>query len=119
VPQYRLNASHLLLLSFVTLVGIYNILSKGAALSRLFASTCYIVLEIDINIESVAHFTGTMVETDGEDYPTYVRYGPDNRKVVMGESEETLYDCEDIEKLYQEFINKSSKEKYLCQVRTV
>ena len=37
----------------------------------------------------------------------YTRYGADNWTVRMGESDETLYNCEEIETLYQEWLAKN------------
>ena len=47
------------------------------------------------------------VETDEGDY---TRYASDVWYQTMGESEEPLYCCEDLEGLYQVFINNEKKE---------
>ena len=44
------------------------------------------------------------IETDDEDNYMYNRYGANNWTVRMGESDEPLYNCDEIEKLYQEWI---------------
>ena len=46
------------------------------------------------------------IETDDEDNYMYNRYGVNNWTVRMGESDEPLYNCDEIEKLYQEWITK-------------
>jgi len=52
-------------------------------------------------IERVTKITCHFVTTDEE---TYTRYSENSWSVVMGESEEQVYDCADIEKEYQEYI---------------
>ena len=44
------------------------------------------------------------VETDEPELYLYTRYGSDNWYVRMGESDEPVYDCEEIEALFQEYI---------------
>lgn len=46
------------------------------------------------------------IETDDEYNYMYNRYGANNWTVRMGESDEPLYNCDEIEKLYQEWITK-------------
>ena len=46
------------------------------------------------------------IETDDEDNYMYNRYDANNWTVRMGESDEPLYNCDEIEKLYQEWITK-------------
>ena len=45
------------------------------------------------------------VETDEEDYNTYIRHSAKNWGVIMGESEEVVYDCEELEVMFQEIQN--------------
>ena len=41
------------------------------------------------------------VETDEEDYYRYTRYSATNWTVVVGESDEPVYDCEGLETMFQ------------------
>ena len=58
-----------------------------------------------MNITSIIPINGLIVETD-EDYPNrYVRYGPDNWVVQLGEDDVPLYDdgkIKELEAAYQE-----------------
>ena len=52
-----------------------------------------------------------LVETD-EEYPNeYTRYSADNWTVRMGESDEPLYNCEEIETLYKEWLANKKKQR--------
>jgi len=53
-----------------------------------------------LEVEQVTCFS---VETEEEQY---IRYGPYCWYVIIGESEEPVYDCEELERLFQEFVNK-------------
>lgn len=55
-----------------------------------------------MKILSVTCVTSFSVETDEDEYNEYTRYGENCWMVRMGESDETVYDCEELEKLYQE-----------------
>lgn len=46
------------------------------------------------------------VETNENPWNQYTRYGHDAWFVSMGESQEPVYDCEEIERAYQEYIKK-------------
>lgn len=52
---------------------------------------------------------GHHVETDETDYNQYTRYGPDCWFVTMGESDEPVYDCEEIEALFQAYIQSDNQ----------
>lgn len=49
------------------------------------------------------------VETDEKEQNYYTRYSSDNWTVRMGESDEPLYDCEEIERLFQEWLSKNDR----------
>jgi hypothetical protein len=44
-----------------------------------------------------------VVETDNADFPRHTRYGPNSWTVTMGESEEPVYDCAELEAAFQAF----------------
>ena len=54
-----------------------------------------------LNVKKVVCFS---VKTDGEGWTQYTRYSAKSWTVTMGESEEQLYDYQEIEQLYQEWI---------------
>lgn len=61
-----------------------------------------------IKIEEIREFVSHTVETSEN---VYTRHSSQCWTIVMGESEEPVYDCEELEKAYQEFIsNKNRKE---------
>ena len=53
-----------------------------------------------------------VIETDSTDefYNQYTRYGADIWFVRMGESDESFYNCEEIEALFQEYIKNNMEE---------
>lgn len=57
-----------------------------------------------IEIEEIREFTAHRVETQDN---TYTRYSSMCWTIVMGESEEPVYDCEELEKAYQNHILKT------------
>ena len=57
-----------------------------------------------MKINSIERFIGFIVETDDEEWPTYTRFCADNWTVRMGESEEQVYHCEELEALFQEYV---------------
>ncbi len=60
-----------------------------------------------MKIKEVTKIVCFLIETD-EEYPNeYTRYSADNWTVRMGESDETLYNCEEIETLYQKWLTKN------------
>jgi hypothetical protein len=54
-----------------------------------------------MRILSVAPDVRERIEVEGGEWSTYYRYGPDAWFVVMGEAEEPLFQCGEIEALYQ------------------
>ncbi len=63
-----------------------------------------------MKILEVVKMESFKVETDEDEVSTYIRYSKNSWFVKMGESDESVYDCEELEKLYQEYmINKNSK----------
>ena len=48
------------------------------------------------------------VETDESEYSNYTRYSSDCWYVQMGESDEPVYDCEELENLYQKYLKAES-----------
>ena len=42
-----------------------------------------------------------IVETDEKEFNTYTRYNPANWTVRMGESDEQVYDCKELEAAFQ------------------
>jgi len=59
-----------------------------------------------MKITKVTKIVCFLIETDEESWNEYTRYGADNWTVTMGESDEQLYDCKEIENLYQEWLAK-------------
>lgn len=64
-----------------------------------------------MKILGVKEIRSEIVDVDGSDYTTYERYSSDNWTVLMGESWEPCYSCEELEKAYQEF-----KARTVCDV---
>ena len=60
-----------------------------------------------MKITEVTKIVCFLIETDDEDNYMYTRYSFDNWTVRMGESDEPLYNCEEIEALYQEWLTKN------------
>ncbi len=56
-----------------------------------------------IRIESIELETRDRVEVSGGEWLTYYRYGPGCWYVQMGQSDEPLNDCEEMEAAYQLF----------------
>ena len=57
-----------------------------------------------MKITSIEKIESFIIKTDEDDYYQYHRYGSDSWFVTMGESEEPVHYCEEIEKLFQEYI---------------
>lgn len=57
-----------------------------------------------MKIKEVREITAHVVETDDKDFPRHTRYGPDSWTVSMGESEEQVYECAELEAAFQAFI---------------
>lgn len=56
-----------------------------------------------MKIKKVRKITAHVVETDDDDCPRHTRYGPDSWTVSMGESEERVYECAELEAAFQAF----------------
>ena len=56
-----------------------------------------------MNIKSAESTTVHFVETDDDGYTLYTRYSADNWTVRMGESDESVYDCAELEAAFQVF----------------
>ena len=69
------------------------------------AGSCLVdhIVRIFMNIKSVTPQTVHFVETDGGDIYQYTRYGANSWTVRMGESDEQVYDCEELEAAFQAF----------------
>lgn len=61
-----------------------------------------------IKIEEIREFVSHTVETSEN---TYTRHSSQCWTIIMGESEEPVYDCEELEKAYQEFISNTITKK--------
>lgn len=57
-----------------------------------------------MNVTSAKEITVYRVSTDETDYHDYTRYGPDSWTVTMGESEEQVYWCSELESAFQAFL---------------
>ena len=60
-----------------------------------------------MEITEVTKIVCFLIETDDEYQNEYTRYSADNWTVRMGESDEALYNCKEIEALYQEWLAKN------------
>ena len=60
-----------------------------------------------MKITDIFERTIFIVETDEDDYSSYTRYSKDCWFVRMGESDEPLYDCEEIEKEFQKCMQEN------------
>jgi len=60
-----------------------------------------------MKITEVTKIVCFLIETDDEYNCMYTRYSADNWTVRIGESDEPLYDCKEIESLYQEWLVKN------------
>lgn len=63
-----------------------------------------------MKIEEITKIEFEAITTDDGDYH---RYSSDNWRQRIGESIEPLFDCDEIEKLYQEFINTEVEEEII------
>lgn len=64
-----------------------------------------------MKVKQVAEFRCLKVETDEDECFNYTRYSADSWWVSMGGSEEEVYDCTEIEKAYQEYMDITGKQK--------
>lgn len=69
-----------------------------------------------MKIETIAKAEVHFVTTDEEDYYEYTRYSSTNWTVRMGESDEPVHNCEEIEGMFQSELelvkNKMTKERF-------
>lgn len=66
-----------------------------------------------MKIEKVESMTVHFVKTDEKDYREYKRYSPESWTVAMGESDEQVYDCAELEAAFQAFI-KTLPDPFPC-----
>ena len=73
-------------------------------------SVCFVLVifgeMVAMKIENVSPCSGEFIEMDEGEYTDYKRYAADCWDVRMGESWESVYRCEELEKMYQEFKNR-------------
>jgi hypothetical protein len=62
-----------------------------------------------MKITKAHEIKGHHVETDEYDFNQYTRYGPYSWFVTMGESDEPVYDCVEIEALFQEYLKSDNQ----------
>ncbi len=61
-----------------------------------------------MQIKQVDKATIYYVETDENEWHYYIHHGADSWSLLMGESWETLYDCEELEQMFQKWLHKNS-----------
>ncbi|MCP5006680.1 MAG: hypothetical protein GY941_22465 [Planctomycetes bacterium] len=54
-----------------------------------------------MNVESISKTVVFVMRTDDDELFNYTRYSADNWFVTMGESDEHVYDSEELEELFQ------------------
>ena len=59
-------------------------------------------MEVALRIISAKESKCFFVETDEDEYCQYTRYSSESWFVAMGESDEPVYDCSELERLFQE-----------------
>ena len=60
-----------------------------------------------MKIIEVTPIQGVRVTTDEVEFNEYIRYGADCWYVLTGESDEPVYECRELERLYQEHVKGS------------
>ena len=63
-----------------------------------------------MKIKSVRQIKCHVVETDGKEEKDYTRYGPDSWAVRMGQSDECVNDCSELEREFQAFIASNGED---------
>jgi len=63
-----------------------------------------------MKIETMEEQSVVIIETDEDEQNMYYRWSADNWSVMYGCSLEELYNCEEIEALYQNHINRTTGE---------
>jgi hypothetical protein len=61
-----------------------------------------------MKILKVTPISGFIVETNEDEQFSYTRHGADCWYVKMGESDEPVYDCKEIEAKFQEYIKSEN-----------
>lgn len=69
-----------------------------------------------IKIEEIREFVSHTVETSEN---VYTRHSSQCWTIVMGESEEPVYDCEELEKAYQEFISNKIRKEVIMDLESI
>lgn len=59
-----------------------------------------------MQIRDVNEIQGHIVDTDDKPWGQYIRYGYDCWYLSMGESDEPVYNCEELEKTFQEYTTR-------------
>lgn len=59
-------------------------------------------------IIKVSKITAHVVDTDEAEFSHYTRYSATSWFVTMGESDEPVYDCEELEKAFQKFLTNGA-----------
>jgi hypothetical protein len=59
-----------------------------------------------MNVTAVYPIQAVLVEIDTPEGLQYVRYGPDQWYVSLGESYEPIYDCAELETAYQAYLQQ-------------
>lgn len=66
---------------------------------------------IRMKILTVEEFTAHRVVTDSEDYPNHTRYSAQSWSQEMGESDEVVHDCDELEAEFQRAISREQGRK--------
>lgn len=61
-----------------------------------------------MKIKEVTKATIFHVETDDDFYCMYIRYGKGCWMITMGESDELIYNDEELEKLFQDYLSENN-----------
>lgn len=61
-----------------------------------------------MKVLSIELIKGHYIQTDEEPWNQYVRYWPESWYLLMGDSYEEVGNCEELEKLFQEYKNEST-----------
>ena len=60
-----------------------------------------------MKIKEITEITSFYVETDEDLYNFYTRHSADCWFLRMGETDEPIFACEDIEEMFQQYLSKS------------
>ena len=64
-----------------------------------------------MKITEIKPIQGIAVTVEGGEWSDYTRYGPDCWYVAMGMSDEPVHDSEELESLYQSYVNQQDEIK--------